>query len=302
MTTVASKKFQLYCWFVLIFCIGVILWGAFVRATGSGAGCGEHWPLCNGEVLPTSPEWKTFVEYTHRLTSGLSLLLVIGLFVWAKKKYTHFRELYFWAKLSFIAIVIEALLGAGLVLFRYVEFDQSIGRAVSIGLHLVNTLFLLACICFTTFYAYYPQGRWRIPEVRYQRGMWILLVGYCILGALGALTALGDTLFPVQGTAFRFSQDSHFLEYLRIIHPLIACAWTFYLLVWLSTLAERIGWRKNAALYLIAAVGANICLGILNIILKAPIWMQIVHLLAADIIWVLFLWVNFSTASWWKSS
>src|SRR5436853_6203595 len=68
---------------VLCVNLAVIAWGAFVRATGSGAGCGSHWPLCNGEVLPRAPSVERIIEFSHRLTSGLSLLLVVALCVWA---------------------------------------------------------------------------------------------------------------------------------------------------------------------------------------------------------------------------
>src|ERR671912_761132 len=71
-----------FAWGVLSYNVAVIAWGAYVRATGSGAGCGEHWPLCNGTVIPRAPEIATIVEFSHRLTSGLALLAVVGLVAW----------------------------------------------------------------------------------------------------------------------------------------------------------------------------------------------------------------------------
>ncbi len=47
--------FSRYAWGVLLWNVLVALWGAYVRATGSGAGCGSHWPTCNGEILPRAP-------------------------------------------------------------------------------------------------------------------------------------------------------------------------------------------------------------------------------------------------------
>src|SRR5215813_13700333 len=76
-------RFAKYTWFALAFNLLVIVWGAYVRASGSGAGCGSHWPLCNGEVIPGSPTIKTVIEFSHRLSSGLALLLVVGALVWA---------------------------------------------------------------------------------------------------------------------------------------------------------------------------------------------------------------------------
>jgi heme A synthase len=94
----------------------VILWGAFVRATGSGAGCGSHWPLCNGELVPRAPQVETVIEFIHRATSGLAFLLVLGLFVLAWRVYPKGDLVRRAAALSFLFIVTEALVGAGLVL------------------------------------------------------------------------------------------------------------------------------------------------------------------------------------------
>ena len=55
-----------FAWFTVFYNVLVILWGALVRASGSGAGCGNHWPLCNGQVIPVSPGWHTVIEFTHR--------------------------------------------------------------------------------------------------------------------------------------------------------------------------------------------------------------------------------------------
>ncbi|MGH8637336.1 MAG: COX15/CtaA family protein, partial [Burkholderiales bacterium] len=71
-----------FAWSVLLYTVGVIAWGAYVRATGSGAGCGAHWPLCNGVVLPRSPTIATIIELSHRVTSGIALVAVLALLVW----------------------------------------------------------------------------------------------------------------------------------------------------------------------------------------------------------------------------
>src|SRR5215467_12703113 len=70
-----------FAWGVLAYNVAVIAWGAFVRASGSGAGCGRHWPLCNGEVVPRPTSVATVIEATHRATSGLALVGVVGLLV-----------------------------------------------------------------------------------------------------------------------------------------------------------------------------------------------------------------------------
>jgi cytochrome c oxidase assembly protein subunit 15 len=301
----SKVAFQRYAWFSLVFCVLVILWGAMVRATGSGAGCGAHWPLCNGTVIPTSPQLKTWIEYSHRLTSGLSLLFVIGVYVWSKwifpaGNFTRKAALY-----SMVAIFIEALIGAGLVLLRLVEHDQSLDRAISIALHLVNTLFLLGALTITAISVNESSPRWRWPVAGLER--WKvrgILLGFLLLGALGALTALGDTLFPVTNLAEEFRQKfesrRHFLEQIRVFHPLIAVIWVGSAWLWLASLTDRLPFlKKRANLFLWLAAG-NLAFGLANILFLAPIWMQIVHLLWAEILWILLVSLVFSAASRWQ--
>src|SRR5262249_29685088 len=83
----SATRFARYAWGVLAVNLGVILLGAYVRASGSGAGCGAHWPLCNGEVLPRDPAVQTVIEFSHRLSSGVALLLVAGLTIGAWRRY-----------------------------------------------------------------------------------------------------------------------------------------------------------------------------------------------------------------------
>src|SRR5664279_3445372 len=71
-----------FAWFVVFYNVLVILWGALVRASGSGAGCGNHWPLCNGQVIPVSPNVHTIIEFTHRMMTVGATLVVIALLVW----------------------------------------------------------------------------------------------------------------------------------------------------------------------------------------------------------------------------
>ncbi|HET9221390.1 MAG TPA: COX15/CtaA family protein, partial [Roseiflexaceae bacterium] len=127
------NRFALFAWAVLGYNLLVILWGAYVRATGSGAGCGDHWPLCNGEVIPRSPGAEMLVEFTHRASSGIALLLVVGLLVWAMRAYPKGHSVRQGAKLSMLLIIVEALVGAGLVLFKLVAGDDSLYRVVAIA-------------------------------------------------------------------------------------------------------------------------------------------------------------------------
>jgi heme A synthase len=284
------NRFAKYAWAVLAFNLGVILWGAYVRASGSG--CGNHWPLCNGEVAPRSPQVETIIEFAQRMSSGLAFLLVLALLVWALRAYPKSHPVRLGGGLSMLFIVTEALVGGGLVLFNWVAADDSTGRVISIAVHLVNTFLLLAALTLT---AWWASG----GDALHFRGqgaiLWLFLfafLGVLAVGVSGAINALGDTLFPVeslaQGVARDFSPQAHFLLRLRVWHPLIAVTVGFYSLflaglVAMFRVTMRV--RRIAALLAICFV-AQLLAGLVNLILLAPIWMQIVHLLLADLVWI----------------
>ena len=225
-------RFAVFAWATLAYNILVILWGAFVRATGSGAGCGSHWPLCNGEVVPRAPELATVIELTHRATSGVALLLVVGLFGWALRAYPKGHRVRRGAALSLLFILTEALIGAGLVLLEHVASNASSGRVLSLSLHLVNTFILLAMLTLT---AWWASGGVRLKlKGQGTTGLLLLLaiIATLVLGVSGAVAALGDTLFPsetlAEGIRQDFSAGAHFLIRLRAFHPAIAIAVAIY--------------------------------------------------------------------------
>jgi heme A synthase len=268
----------------------VILWGALVRATGSGAGCGSHWPLCNGTVVPPSPTAATLIELTHRLTSGVALLMVLALFVWCRRALPAGHPARPAALASLVLILVEAAIGAGLVLFELVGSDASAGRAAYMAVHLANTFLLLAALALTAWWtAGRPAARW-VPRP----GRQLLLAAAAVLAvaATGAVTALGDTLFPAGSLAAGLRQDldaaAHFLVRLRVVHPLLAVAVTGYLLALPGIagaprrggLARRLG----SAVSLLALV--QLLVGAVNVGLLAPLALQLVHLLLADLLWI----------------
>ncbi len=290
-----TLKFSRFNFFNLAYSLVVIGWGAFVRATGSGAGCGAHWPLCNGEVVPSSQGLKTLIEFTHRGTSGISLILVAVGFFWARRISAKGSAIRFAAGMTAIAIVLEALLGAGLVLLKLVELDQSALRAFSISLHSINTFFLLAAIATLAFFSRIPDAYLSKPFRLFPRDPLFLftLGAFIVLGVSGAITALGDTLFPatslVGGMADDFKAGSHFLVRLRVIHPVLATLWIFLVFNWSRKLITLE--LKDIRSLLLLAVVTQFCLGILNWLLMAPTWMQIVHLIVADLV-LISLWIS----------
>lgn len=285
-------RFAKFIWFVLVVNLGVILWGAYVRATGSGAGCGSHWPLCNGVVIPRSDQIETMIEFTHRASSGFAFLLVLGMLIWAWRNYPRGNQVRTGALLSMFFMITEALLGAGLVLFELVAEDVSTARAISISIHLVNTFLLLACISLT---AWWASGGKPVAIRGGENKVWFLVIGFLgvlVLGMSGALTALGDTLFPVssiqEGIRQDFLSTAHFLVRLRILHPTIAVVVSLYLIIvigWINSQAKNLEYTILGRMIVFLIV-LQLLAGLINVLLLAPVWMQLVHLLLSDLIWV----------------
>jgi cytochrome c oxidase assembly protein subunit 15 len=283
-----------FAWLVLGWNVVVILWGAFVRATGSGAGCGAHWPLCNGEVVPRAPALETMIEFTHRATSGVALLLVFALCLWVFRETPKHHPARRAAGASVFFILTEAAVGAGLVLFRLVGENDSVARALFMAGHLANTFVLLACL---TLAAHWCATSAPLQRAAVSRFQWVFAAGAIALvgvGKSGAVAALGDTLYPAQsllgGLAQDVSSTAHFLVQLRMAHPILALAGVLLVAFAASRvlqLTEDAGTRRAAwavsALALLQLAG-----GLLNVALLAPVWMQIVHLLLADLLWIAF--------------
>lgn len=291
-----SKKLATFAWAMVLYALIVILWGVVVRATGSGAGCGSHWPTCNGDVLPALHEMETLIEFTHRLTSGAMGVLVIGLLVWAWRVYGRDHHVTKAAIATLVLTIIEGLIGALLVRAELVADNASVTRAIVIALHLVNTYILLTALVAT---AWWSTGQ-STMQLRGQptRLLWLLGGGILFMAALGmtgAVTALGDTLFPAASLAEGIQQDldptAHFLVQLRVIHPAMAILTGFYIVITARIVRE---WRPNQqTTFLSHATSllffAQLAVGALNLGLLAPVWMQVIHLLMADFIWMVYI-------------
>ncbi len=287
-----STRISRYAWRVLAFTLAVIAWGAFVRATGSGAGCGAHWPLCNGEVLPRAARVETLIELTHRASSGVALLLVLGLLVAVWRRFPAGHAARRATLAAGLFMLTEAAIGAGLVLFELVAENESVARALWMAAHLLNTFLLVAALALT---AWYAAGR-PAPRLRAQDGVaWGLagaLAAVLLVAVSGAVTALGDTLFPAaslgEGVREDLSPTAHFLLRLRVLHPLLALGASF--LVATAALgaarARPSSATRTLARAVISLIIAQLAIGLLNLALLAPVWLQLVHLLAADLLWI----------------
>ncbi len=274
--------FARFAWFVLAYNIAVILWGAYVRASGSGAGCGNHWPLCDGSVMLVSPDTHKIIEFIHRLMTGIDTPLIVVLLVWAYRAFPPLDAVRRAAALSGVFLVTEALLGALLVKIQHVAQNAD---AYTESAHLVNTLTLVACLALT---AWFGAGH-PAPKLR-GRAAWMAalsLGAMMLLSVTGVIAALGDTLFPAPtlaaGLAQDFSPASSLLLRLRGLHPVIAAA----VAAWLTMFAVgRLRSSKWAALRVVIMVWIQLFAGLANFLLRAPVWMQLVHLLIADLLWI----------------
>ena len=286
------SRFAKLAWFTLAWNVADVLWGAFVRATGSGAGCGNHWPGCNGDVTPTPQNIATVIEFTHRVLSGVAIVLIGVLLVWGWRKYTKGSPVRLGVIASAVFILLEAALGAGLVLLDLVTTNSSAARAIAVAAHLLNTFFLLASLALTAWWASGGSRSTLKSQGRLPLLFGLGLAGVALLAMAGAVTALGDTLFPAQNLAQGLAQDadinSSFLVRLRVIHPLIAVLVGIYTLGLVRYLARRL--PDAAGRRLLLALGGLVVLqlaaGAVNVLLLAPTWMQLLHLLLADGVWV----------------
>ena len=292
MTPEKAVRFARFSWGLLAYEVVVVAWGAYVRATGSGAGCGRHWPLCNGVVVPRSVRTETLIELSHRLSSGVALVLAIALFAAALRWYPPGHRVRKGAAATAAFMLGEALIGAALVLFELVAHDASLKRALSVSLHLVNTFFLLAATALT---AWWASGG--APIRRRGQGLlaWALAVplgALLFVGASGAVTALGDTLFPssslAEGLARDFSSSAHVIIRLRALHPVLAATTAVVTLAALGVVQalRPVGAARVLAKIASTVVLLQVALGIADVMLLAPIWMQLAHLVVADAVWI----------------
>lgn len=280
----------------LVVNVVVILLGALVRATGSGAGCGSSWPTCKGTIIPEL-EGATAIEFTHRASSGLALVVVAVLVVLVFQRTERGHPARIGVVISGISIIIEALIGAVIVLAELVADDASIARAVSVPIHLVSTFILLAGLVLTVFWLS-GGHRLRFRENRkLARPLMLIALGMLLVGATGGVTALADTLFPKEsfdiGGIFDTSASENLLTQLRALHPAVALLVGLLSAVWAATNA----WAApnatgRAAKMVVALVGVEFVLGITNVILLTPVWLSLIHLALADGLWVAWVWLG----------
>lgn len=279
----------------------VVLLGAVVRITGSGAGCGQHWPTCHGEVAHLPKSVETWIELSHRTTSGLDFLGVLGLAVLAfRLAPRHPARISAFAALALI--IVEVLIGARLVLLNLVGSNMSFDRVVVMPAHLVTTSLLIGALAAASYFGS-PERLRRDTSLtpHAERGLkralrWSAAAGALLLlvSMTGAITALGDTVYPVRGdgTLEHLQNDhaasAHLLGKLRVVHPLLALLGVGGLWVAASRAREATQATSVQKLGFALYVGGGLALlvGVSNIWLGAPGYIQVTHLFVACLLWL----------------
>jgi len=279
-----------FAWSVLAYNVAVIVWGSAVRATGSGGGCGDHWPLCNGTLVQHHAAVATLVEFSHRITSGIDTLCVLALVIWTFRA-TPRRHLARGAAIAVLVFTfIEALLGALLVKLGLVANNPSPLRAVYLGLHLTNTLLLLAALTLTAHSL--ARGADALRGNLTLRAPALALTGLgatLIVGVTGSLAALGDTLYPAHNLLAAIAQDfsagSSWLLRIRWFHPVVSLIAGLFIL-WLVARSLRMPSARSLALAVLALLGLQYFLGVADLAFLTPTSLQMAHLFGADLLWI----------------
>ncbi len=288
-------------WTTLVFTLFVVLWGGFVSASGAGDGCGDDWPLC-GELLSPSAgatAADTLVEFTHRATSGLALLAVAGLAVWSRRRFPPGHRARWWAALSLAFMVVESLIGAALVIFQWVDMNVSLARALVQPVHLANTYFLMGALACAAWWSGPRRPAAALDPGRPDRLVAAALGGLIVVSAFGTAASLASTVFPsesfLDGVRSDFAGGAHYLIRLRVWHPVAVLAFGGYL-VWLGRrLGRTLSHGLPAPFLVVTAVFVTeLAVGVVDMLLLAPIGLQMAHLFLAHALWLglLTLWLQ----------
>lgn len=289
-TTQAPRGLRIYGWIVTAYTVLVIVWGGAVTATGSGNGCGDHWPLCEGQVVVAHPHLKMMIEYAHRLSSGLVLFAILGLLVWTWLATPRRHVARIFAVASLILVINEALLGAGLVLLRLTTGGITLERVSYFALHFTNTFLLLAAVAGTAHFLSRKSGFLR-GQIRFRSLLFGLpgLLALLIVAVSGSVAELGDMVYPASNLraaiAADFSSHGSWLIRLRWLHPAFALLAGVFLL-WLVFGAVQKSELRAPGFAVLALLGLQYSLGVTDVLLLAPTWIQLTHLLVADVLWI----------------
>jgi heme A synthase len=266
-----------------------ILAGAFVRATGSGDGCGSTWPTCKGKIIPQLSDSSEVIEFSHRSISGILLIVTLIIFIKSRNmsKGTIVRT-----TVNFLTffVVFEAAIGAVIVLYEWVGLNSSLPRIIAVPIHLVNTFGLLAC--YAALYKVLLNNFKNIKQLWDRRFVFVAFL-FLLSGATGSITALADVLFPsasfYEGLMEDFDRTSELLTRLRILHPLVATGLSVALIIESRKIQKD---YKIDVKFLQLLVIVAVTLGVLNVLSNIVLLLSILHLAIADLLWISYIYVS----------
>ena len=273
----------------LILSIFSIIAGAVVRATGSGDGCGSSWPTCNGRVIPSLNSASEQIEFSHRAISGLLLIVTIAIFIKSFNNSVTGLQKKVINYLTFF-VILEALIGAVIVLYEWVGMNSSIPRIAAVPLHLVNTFGLLAM--YTIIFKLTQNPEIKISNL-IDRKFKIITFLFILTGATGSIAALADVLFPsesfIAGIVEDFDSTSEILTRLRVLHPIVSTVLSFVLFNESKRLEDKFNLKTNQIKILVII---GVTLGVLNVFININIFLSVMHLLVADLLWITYIYTS----------
>ena len=271
----------------LVISIISIIAGAIVRATGSGDGCGASLPTCNGKIIPELKSSPELIEFSHRTISGVLLVITIAIFI----KSFNAKTPPLWRKLIWLLtffVLLEALIGAVIVIYEWVGLNSSTPRIIAVPLHLVNTFGLLGA--YTLLFYLTKNVKTNINNF-FDRGFKTALILFLLTGATGSITALADVIFPSEtfltGLLQDFDPNSELLTRMRILHPIVASALSIYLYLEANRLKRE---YKIITTHIKVLVLMGVALGLLNVFSNIILPLSILHLLIADLLWIMYIY------------
>ena len=266
-----------------------ILAGAFVRATGSGDGCGSTWPTCKGKIIPQLSDTSEIIEFSHRSISGI--LLIVTLIIFTKSRNMSKGSITR-TTVNFLTffVVFEAAIGAVIVLYEWVGLNSSLPRIIAVPIHLVNTFGLLAC--YAILYKVLLNNFKNIKQLWDRRFVFVAFL-FLLSGATGSITALADVLFPsasfYEGLMEDFDRTSELLTRLRILHPIVAIGLSVALIIESRKIQKD---YKIDVKFLQLLVIVAVTLGVLNVLSNIVLLLSIFHLAIADLLWITYIYVS----------
>lgn len=277
----------------LVLSVLSILAGAFVRATGSGDGCGATWPTCKGRIIPSLSDTSEIIEFSHRGISGILLIVTLYIFVNSRKleKGSIARRA---ANYLTFFVLFEALIGAVIVIFEWVGLNSSLPRIVAVPIHLVNTFGLLAS--YVILFKILENKMDSIKNL-WDRNFIIISILFLLTGATGSITALADVLYPsasfIEGFLDDFDRTSEVLTRLRIFHPIVSTILSIALYIESKQLQKRFDINTNFLKFLIFSA---VFLGVANVLSNIVLFLSIFHLALADLLWITYIYVSLDKA------